>query len=287
MIADVEKMYLQIKLAQKDQDVHRYLWRDLITDEVANVNRMRRLTFGVNSCPFLAIATVHVHANKYAETFPNAVREILHNIPSFTDSLNQERSSPTASSTPVFGVIEYAIQRCYGCPFSDKKKRQGVKAFSRAVHILTVKEKDHYQKFMTVDFESGNRDGLQELWRRGLEWNDPLDSDIKSERSSWKSELLQIKEVAIPRWFGTNVTSESIVELHSFGHASPKAYGAAVYIRVIYKLGQSSSQLVMSKSRVAPIKEVSPPRLELLAAWSMIDCCRYFANQMHRVVCWT
>ncbi|KAL9973201.1 hypothetical protein ACROYT_G019621 [Oculina patagonica] len=110
--------------------------------------------------------------------------------PSFTDSLNQERSSPTASSTPVFGVIEYAIQRCYGCPFSDKvkakchelkkcsqhlskeqsaqshlnmKKRQRVKAFSRAVHILTVKEKDHYQKFMTVDFEeeSGNRDGCE------------------------------------------------------------------------------------------------------------------------------
>ncbi|KAL9965055.1 hypothetical protein ACROYT_G009021 [Oculina patagonica] len=53
------------------------------------------------------------------------------------------------------------------------KKRQRVKAFSRAVHILTVKEKDHYQKFMTVDFmlseysmpeieeESGNRDGCE------------------------------------------------------------------------------------------------------------------------------
>ncbi|KAL9982837.1 hypothetical protein ACROYT_G004946 [Oculina patagonica] len=78
--SDVEKMYLQIKLAPNDQDVHRYLWRDLRTDEVANVYRMRRLTFGVNSSPFLAIATVHAHANKYAEIFPNAVREILHNI---------------------------------------------------------------------------------------------------------------------------------------------------------------------------------------------------------------
>ncbi len=40
---------------------------------------MRRLTFGVYSSAFLAIATVHTHST-YAETFPNAVREILHNM---------------------------------------------------------------------------------------------------------------------------------------------------------------------------------------------------------------
>ena len=79
MMADVEKMYLQIKLSPKDQDVHRYLWRDLKTDEAPKVYRMLRLTFGVNSSPFLAIATVNAHVNKYAETFPDAAREILKN----------------------------------------------------------------------------------------------------------------------------------------------------------------------------------------------------------------
>ena len=77
MMADVEKMYLQIKLSPRDQDVHRYLWRDLKTDEAPKVYRMLRLTFGVNSSPFLAIATVNAHVNKYAETFPDATREIL------------------------------------------------------------------------------------------------------------------------------------------------------------------------------------------------------------------
>ena len=74
MMADVEKMYLQIKLSPKDQDVHRYLWRDLKTDEAPKVYKMLRLTFGVNSSPFLAIATVNAHVNKYAETFPDATR---------------------------------------------------------------------------------------------------------------------------------------------------------------------------------------------------------------------
>jgi len=45
MIADVEGMYLQIKLAPKDQDVYCYLWRDLKTEEAPKVYRMLRLTF--------------------------------------------------------------------------------------------------------------------------------------------------------------------------------------------------------------------------------------------------
>ena len=114
---------------------------------------------------------------------------------------------------------------------------------------------------------------FQELWRRGLEWDDPLDSDIKLERSSWKSQLLQLKDMTIPRWFGTSVTSKSIVELHGFGDASPKAYRAAVYIRVLDSVGQVSCKLVMSKSRVAPIKELSLPRFDknFWQQWSMLD----------------
>ena len=49
-------------------------------NEPPKVYRMQRLIFGVNSSPFLAIATVHNHAKKYAETFPDAAREILQNM---------------------------------------------------------------------------------------------------------------------------------------------------------------------------------------------------------------
>ena len=49
-------------------------------NEPPKVYRMQRLTFGVNSSPFLAIATVHNHAKTYAETFPYAAREILQNM---------------------------------------------------------------------------------------------------------------------------------------------------------------------------------------------------------------
>lgn len=93
-----------------------------------------------------------------------------------------------------------------------------------------------------------------------------MDSEIKAKWLHWKSELLQLKGVTIPRCFGNGITQDFKIELHGFGDASPKAYGAAVYIRIADKQGHVSSQLVISKSRVAPIKKVSLPRLELLAA---------------------
>jgi len=87
------------------------------------------------------------------------------------------------------------------------------------------------------------------------------------------------------------VTSKFIVELHGFGDASPKAYGAAVYIRVIDSVGQVSSKLVISKSRVALIREVSLPRLELSAAVVTARLLKFAVDilqiKMHRVVCLT
>ena len=81
------------------------------------------------------------------------------------------------------------------------------------------------------------------------------------------------------------------IELHDFGDASPKAYGAAVYIRIADKQGHVSSQLVISKSRVAPIKKVSLPRLELLAAVVNARLLKFVVDtlpmEVSSVVCWT
>ena len=80
VMADVEKMFLQIKVDERDQDALRYLWRDLKSDDPPRVYRLQRLAFGVNCSPFLAIAAVQSHAKKCKEQFPDASREVLSNM---------------------------------------------------------------------------------------------------------------------------------------------------------------------------------------------------------------
>lgn len=73
-----------------------------------------------------------------------------------------------------------------------------------------------------------------------------------------------LSKFEIPRWIGCNNTT--INTLHGFADASKSAYGAVVYMRSVHINGDISVSLVMSRQRVAPIKTISIPRLELCAA---------------------
>ncbi|XP_022807808.1 uncharacterized protein LOC111344814 [Stylophora pistillata] len=134
---------------------------------------------------------------------------------------------------------------------------------------------------------------FQELWQKGLQWEDQSDEDIAKQWRSWKSELSQLSCITIPRYFMENIGSSSRIELHGFGDASPKAYGAAVYIKCLDETGHASTHLVMSKSRVAPAKAVSLPRLELLAAVVNARLLKFVVESLtltlkvEQVVCWT
>ena len=88
-----------------------------------------------------------------------------------------------------------------------------------------------------------------------------------------------------------HIESSSSIELHGFGDASTRAYGAAVYIRCVDETGHISTYIVMSKSRVAPTKIMSLPRLELLPAVTNARLLKFVAESLtlkiDRVVCCT
>lgn len=56
------------------------------------------------------------------------------------------------------------------------------------------------------------------------------------------------------------------MQVHEFCDASQRAYGACVYVRTKFESDKYRSELLCSRSRVAPLKSISLPRLELSAA---------------------
>lgn len=106
---------------------------------------------------------------------------------------------------------------------------------------------------------------MKKLWLLKKDWDQPL---LDNEVRNWNKFVLSLKalqELKVNRYVLTSY-DEVILELHGFSDASKDAYGAAVYIRCINSAGKSTMNLLCSKSRVAPLKPVTIPRLELCAA---------------------
>ena len=68
----------------------------------------------------------------------------------------------------------------------------------------------------------------------------------------------------IPRKMIDQGKQIELIKLHVFSDVSFQAYGACIYLRTEYESKKVKTNLVTAKSRVAPLKEVSIPRLELL-----------------------
>lgn len=106
---------------------------------------------------------------------------------------------------------------------------------------------------------------MQEIWKLQLGWDDPIKGTILEDCSSYFRNISVLNSLTIPRYF-LNSSDFISCEIHGFSDASRKAYGACVYIRALFPNKTVSCHLVTSKSRVAPIKEATIPRLELCGA---------------------
>jgi hypothetical protein len=108
---------------------------------------------------------------------------------------------------------------------------------------------------------------FQRIWRLGLEWDEMLPTEMADQFSVWLSGLQILSSWRVPRRLspinGWNQIGD--IELHVFCDASESSYGAIVYL-CFHEGNVKRMHLVMSRARVAPLKTVTLPRLELLAA---------------------
>ncbi|XP_018402055.1 PREDICTED: uncharacterized protein LOC108779187 [Cyphomyrmex costatus] len=106
---------------------------------------------------------------------------------------------------------------------------------------------------------------MQQLWRCGCGWDDKIPPDVQSRWTSIYQSLSSIDGLTLPRWTSRGSDTAGC-ELHGFADASSVAYAAAVFMRVTSLSGEVVVTLLAAKSKVAPVRPTSVPRLELAAA---------------------
>lgn len=107
---------------------------------------------------------------------------------------------------------------------------------------------------------------LQQMCRDKLSWDDALPDDLRPLWECWLKDLQNLAGVKIPRCYVPANFEVQHYELHHFADASVSGYGECSYLRAVSTTSEVHCSLVVGKSRVAPTKVTTVPRLELSAA---------------------
>jgi len=130
---------------------------------------------------------------------------------------------------------------------------------------------------------------LQQMWATKMGWDTQLSDEIQKKWIGFYQTLEQLKCCIIPRKVIPVASDE--VEMHGFCDASEQAYGACVYVRSRDSNGKWHSRLLCAKTRVAPLKGATIPRLELNGALLLAELVNKVAESwmvsVHTFRLWT
>ncbi|XP_076852605.1 uncharacterized protein LOC143506910 [Brachyhypopomus gauderio] len=126
---------------------------------------------------------------------------------------------------------------------------------------------------------------LRELCQEKLSWDEEITKRHSRRWLQWLSELQVLSDFRVdrcikPKDFGPTLKAQ----IHNFSDASESGYGTASYILLTSKDGKKCCTLLMSKSRVAPLKKVTVPRMELTAAVIAVKVDKLLRREMETTV---
>lgn len=119
---------------------------------------------------------------------------------------------------------------------------------------------------------------LQQLWKSGVGWDDEISSDLSKKWVCWLKLLETLDNLNIRRCYLRKGGKYGNIQLHTFCDASESAYSAVCYLRV--ESINVEIAFVASKARVAPIKVITIPKLELLAAVLGVRLAQLVKNEL-------
>ena len=110
---------------------------------------------------------------------------------------------------------------------------------------------------------------FQEAMRLKLSWDTPVPESLSYAWLEWLKSLNDLETLKFTRCMVPDAFTDGVAEIHNFCDGSQVGFGCCSYIRVINKVGKVHVCLVAAKSRLAPLKRVTVPRLELASAFKL------------------
>ncbi|XP_075150747.1 uncharacterized protein LOC142224855 [Haematobia irritans] len=321
-------MYRQIRVDSSHAPLQRIVFRDSPTRTVQDYE-LQTVTFGVNCAPYLAIRTLLQLAENTEKDFPLAadilrkcmyVDDVLtgtHDLETAIMARDQliaalalELRKWTSNYREILDSLppEYLVDaQLLAFVEASNSKPLGVRwnaqldAFYFAVEPIAKRcgyTKREVLSAIAKLFDPVGWLGpviivakiiMQKVWLYRVGWDEILPSATASEWEKFVDSYPDVNSINIPRWI--RYTPCTSAELHVFSDASVKAYVGVVYIRVLAPNGEIVVNLLSCKTKVAPLKSVSLPRLELCGAVLASELAKTVVREVdidfRRIYCWT
>lgn len=298
--ADVEKMYRQILVQPDLRYLQMILWRDEPSLPLKHYE-LNTVTYGTASAPYLSTrCLVQLSQDCNDEKISQLIKENFY-VDDFLAGAETEKelSSMINSVTTVLNAACFPLRKFRtnsSMMIENQSNESSPKSFdpsscqSSVLGLIWNPVKDMLQFPININCDTRATKRtilsnsaklfdplglvspttiipkiiLQKLWLTKLDWDDPVDATIEKEWFKFVTELQQVSTIEIPRY--VLVANAIRIELHSFSDASQVAYAAAVYLRSIDASGNVRTRLLCAKTKVAPVKTTTIPRLELCGA---------------------
>lgn len=311
--ADIEKMYRMLYVSPKHTDLLSILWHRPGTSGIATY-RLLTVTFGTSCGPFQAtrglheigeqiksqnkkladIIQKHFYVDDFLKSF-STISEAQQTSSELTNKLSEYgfKLRKWKSNDPRTIQVFNDDDRETTIDFESTFKTLGIAwqadTDSFVFKCLDLDEKPAWTKRSVLSTISKLFDPLgwlapfivkakillQNIWRdpTNLKWDAILPDHLSSEWKPFITELTNPIALKVPRWIKLTNKPETI-EIHSFCDASNLAYACCVYLRVIHVDGSISCNLIAAKTKVAPVRVITIPRLELCGALLLANLTR-------------
>ena len=303
LLADIEKMYKQIYLDKNDAQYQLSFWRENENDNL-HVYCIPVVLFGCASAPYLATRTLNQLAEDEKLKFPMASKIVprdfyVDDLMTGADNIKEAKqlrdeligitkaggftlrkwssnNSEILDSLPIDTKINLLNDDSLGTKalgiqwntltdkitYNVKEREFNTKITKRSVLSNIARIYDPIGLLGPVIVNAKLL--MQRIWQSNTDWDESLPQDIHTAWLHIKEQLPALNKIEFER--KTVIHNAIRTEIHGFCDASEKAYGACIYIKSKGSDGTVMINLLCSKNRVAPLKTISLPKLELCAA---------------------